>query len=209
MKKTMDKLINGLRINRKMLIFLISLALIGVIVGSIFVIILNNTDKTLIKDYLQTFLNNINDNKLNYLEALKNISISNYLYAGIIWLLGISIIGLPIIIFMYFMKCFMLGFTIASILINFKLKGIVLAFLYVFPHHIINLIIYTLLLSYAITLSLKIIEAVLKKKSINFKLIVNKYLMILITSMILITLTNFFEIYITPILIKIILPFIN
>ncbi|MEG0026096.1 MAG: stage II sporulation protein M [Bacilli bacterium] len=209
MKKTMDKLINGLRINRKMLIFLISLALIGVIVGSIFVIILNNTDKTLIKDYLQTFLNNINDNKLNYLEALKNISISNYLYAGIIWLLGISIIGLPIIIFMYFMKCFMLGFTIASILINFKLKGIVLAFLYVFPHHIINLIIYTILLSYAITLSLKIIEAVLKKKSINFKLIVNKYLMILITSMILITLTNFFEIYITPILIKIILPFIN
>ncbi|MEG2322653.1 MAG: hypothetical protein RSB71_04165, partial [Bacilli bacterium] len=95
------------------------------------------------------------------------------------------------------------------ILINFKLKGIVLAFLYVFPHHIINLIIYTILLSYAITLSLKIIEAVLKKKSINFKLIVNKYLMILITSMILITLTNFFEIYITPILIKIILPFIN
>lgn len=209
MKKVMDKLVNGLKINRKMLLFLIVLGLIALIVGSIFVVILNATDKSLIKDYLETFINNVDSGKLDYMQALKNISISNYSYIIIAWLLGISVIGIPITIFMYFMKCFMIGFSIASIIINFKLKGTLLAFIYVFPHHIINLIMYTVLILYSLTLSLKIGEAVLKKKSINFKLIINKYLLILILSLIVITLMNLFEVYITPILIKTILPIIN
>lgn len=209
MKKAMDKLVSGLKINRKMLLFLIVLGLIALIVGSIFVVILNATDKSLIKDYLETFINNVDSGKLDYMQALKNISISNYSYIIIAWLLGISVIGIPITIFMYFMKCFMVGFSIASIIINFKLKGTLLAFIYVFPHHIINLIMYTVLILYSLTLSLKIGEAVLKKKSINFKLIINKYLLILILSLIVITLMNLFEVYITPILIKTILPIIN
>ncbi len=209
MKKAMDKLVSGLKINRKMLLFLIVLGLIALIVGSIFVVILNATDKSLIKDYLETFINNVDSGKLDYMQALKNISISNYSYIIIAWLLGISVIGIPITIFMYFMKCFMIGFSIASIIINFKLKGTLLAFIYVFPHHIINLIMYTVLILYSLTLSLKIGEAVLKKKSINFKLIINKYLLILILSLIVITLMNLFEVYITPILIKTILPIIN
>lgn len=209
MKKVMDKLVNGLKINRKMLLFLIVLGLIALIVGSIFVVILNATDKSLIKDYLETFINNVDSGKLDYMQALKNISISNYSYIIIAWLLGISVIGIPITIFMYFMKCFMVGFSIASIIINFKLKGTLLAFIYVFPHHIINLIMYTVLILYSLTLSLKIGEAVLKKKSINFKLIINKYLLILILSLIVVTLMNLFEVYITPILIKTILPIIN
>ena len=171
--------------------------------------ILNATDKSLIKDCLETFINNVDSGKLDYMQALKNISISNYSYIIIAWLLGISVIGIPITIFMYFMKCFMVGFSIASIIINFKLKGTLLAFIYVFPHHIINLIMYTVLILYSLTLSLKIGEAVLKKKSINFKLIINKYLLILILSLIVVTLMNLFEVYITPILIKTILPIIN
>ena len=122
MKKVMDKLVNGLKINRKMLLFLIVLGLIALIVGSIFVVILNATDKSLIKDYLETFINNVDSGKLDYMQALKNISISNYSYIIIAWLLGISVIGIPITIFMYFMKCFMIGFSIASIIINFKLN---------------------------------------------------------------------------------------
>lgn len=209
MKKIMDKLVTGLKINRKMLIFLVVLGVIAIIIGSVFVVILNQTDKNLIKEYLENFIKNIDGDKLNYFEALKNISFSNYLYIMVIWLLGISVIGIPIIIFMYFMKCFMVGFTIASIIVNFKLKGTLLAFFYVFPHHIINLIMYTILISYSLTLSLKIGEAVLKKKSVNFRLIINKYLFVLIISLIIVTLMNLFEVYITPILIKTILPIIN
>lgn len=209
MKAKMDKLISGLKINRKIFVFLVILGIIGLIVGSIFVVILNDTDKTLVKNYLDIFVSNINNGKLNYLLALKNISFSNYAYVIFIWLLGISVIGIPVIIFMYFMKCFMLGFSIASILVNYKLKGVLLTFVYIFPHHIIALIMYTILIMYSLTLSLKIGEAVIKKKNVNFRVIINKYLWILILTLIVITLTNLFEVYICPYLIKTILPIIK
>lgn len=202
MRKIMDKLVSGLKINKKMVIFLVTIGIISIVVGSIFVVVLNNDDKYLITKYLNDFFNNIKDNKLNYLNALKNVSISNYLYIFIIWLLGISVIGIPIMIFMYFMKCFMLGFSIASILINYKFKGLLLSLIYIFPHHIIAIIIYTILLVYSLTLSIKIGQAFLFKKCLNFKLIINKYLFVLIISFAIITLTNLYEVYLLPIVLK-------
>ena len=207
--KKMDKLINNLRINKKMLIFLITLGLIGLIIGSLFTVSLKVNDQTLVKNYLNTYLVNIDKDKLDYLMALKNISINNYSYVIIVWLLGISIIGIPIIVFMYFMKFFMLGFTLSSIIINYKLKGLILAFIYIFPHQLINITIYTFLIIFSLTLALKIGEAFIKKKSINFKLIINRYSKVLIITLFVITLTNLYEIYIMPYLIKLILPIIN
>ena len=52
------------------------------------------------------FFNNIKDNKLNYIDTLKNSIISNMSLIIVIWLLGISIIGVPIITFLYFCKSF-------------------------------------------------------------------------------------------------------
>ena len=196
--KKMDKLINNLRINKKMLIFLITLGLIGLIIGSLFTVSLKVNDQTLVKNYLNTYLVNIDKDKLDYLMALKNISINNYSYVIIVWLLGISIIGIPIIVFMYFMKFFMLGFTLSSIIINYKLKGLILAFIYIFPHQLINITIYTFLIIFSLTLALKIGEAFIKKKSINFKLIINRYSKVLIITLFVITLTNLYEIYIMP-----------
>ena len=207
--KKVDKLVNGIKLNKKLFLFLVTLGIVGIIVGSIFAVGLKVDDKMLIKEYLDNYLNNINDNKLNYLEALKNISISNYLFIILIWILGISLIGIPIIIFMYFMKCFMLGFSISAILINYNFKGLLFALLYIFPHLIINILIYIILILYALTLSLKILEAVIKKKNINFKYIMNKYLVIILFSFLVITLTNLFEVYLTPILIKLIIPIIT
>ena len=49
----------------------------------------------------------------------------------------------------------------------------------------------------------------IKKKNIDFKILMNKYIKILIFSIILITLSILFETFITPFLIKIIIPFIK
>ena len=55
----------------------------------------------------------------------------------------------------------------------------------------------------------KIIDAVLKKEKIDFKAIMNRYLLILLMSLVFIIITTLFEVYITPRLIKITLPIIN
>lgn len=202
----MDKL--KIKINKKIFVFLFVLMLMGIIAGSIFTTILNSSDKELMINHLNEFIDNINNNRLNYLFALKNNLITNISYVILIWLLGISVIGLPIIIIMFFTKCFILGFSVGAILTTFKLKGILVSLVYVFPGQVISLLFLLLLMMYSMSFTFKMIYAILKKKSIDFKLIMNKYFKILLIVLGVIILMSLCDTYLIPRLIKLLIPFI-
>lgn len=209
MKTKLDKLKSIFIINNQIITFLFGLSIIAIITGAFYITILNKTDQSLITETILNFFNNISTNKLNYGLSLKNTFIINIGFIILIWLLGISVIGIPIIIFLFFSKIFTLGFSISSIIFNYKLKGIPLAILYIFPHHVINGYIYMIILAYSLSLSLKIITTIIKRKSIDFKIIMNKYGYVLIVSSIIILITTLFEVFITPLLIKLTLTFIK
>lgn len=209
MKTKLDKLKSIFIINNQIITFLFGLSIIAIITGAFYITILNKTDQSLITETILNFFNNISTNKLNYGLSLKNTFVINIGFIILIWLLGISVIGIPIIIFLFFSKIFTLGFSISSIIFNYKLKGILLAILYIFPHHVINGYIYMIILAYSLSLSLKIIATIIKRKSIDFKIIMNKYGYVLIVSSIIILGTTLFEVFITPLLIKLTLTFIK
>lgn len=207
--KWMDKLKGTIKVNKKTLLFFTILLIIGIIAGSIFMAILSETDKKLVIDYFNNYISNIENNKLNYLESIKNGLFNNLLYIIIIWILGISIIGIPIVTIMFFIKSFTLGFSIASIVFNYKLKGCLLNFINIFPHQMIYFLIYMLITTYSIFFSLKMINSIINKKNMDFKIMMNKYVKILIISVIAITIGIIIETFITPLLIKIIIPLIK
>jgi stage II sporulation protein M len=207
--KWMDKLKGTIKVNKKTLLFFTILLIIGIIAGSIFMAILSETDKKLVTDYFNNYISNIENNKLNYLESIKNGLFNNLLYIIIIWILGISIIGIPIVTIMFFIKSFTLGFSIASIVFNYKLKGCLLNFINIFPHQMIYFLIYMLITTYSIFFSLKMINSIINKKNMDFKIMMNKYVKILIISVIAITIGIIIETFITPLLIKIIIPLIK
>lgn len=207
--KWMDKLKGTIKVNKKTLLFFTLLLIIGIIAGSIFMAILSETDKKLVTDYFNNYISNIENNKLNYLESIKNGLFNNLLYIIIIWILGISIIGIPIVTIMFFIKSFTLGFSIASIVFNYKLKGCLLNFINIFPHQMIYFLIYMLITTYSIFFSLKMINSIINKKNMDFKIMMNKYVKILIISVITITIGIIIETFITPLLIKIIIPLIK
>ena len=136
----MDKLKTIIKDNKKSIIFLFILSAIALATGSIFAFMLNENDKKLVTDSISNFFNNINT--LNSLETLRYASFNQALYIILIWLLGFSIIGIPIILFSFFLKIFTLGFSICNIIIMYNIKGILFSFLYIFPHHILNIINY-------------------------------------------------------------------
>ncbi len=203
MRKRMDKLISIFKIHKQITIFLFGLSIIGIITGALYITILNKSDHALIQSSVNNFVSNIQNNKINFITLLKNISIVNISFIILIWLLGISVIGIPIILFLLFCKSFILGFSVSSIILQYKLKGTLIAFIYLFPHHIINLYIYVALISYSMSLSLKLIDSILKRKSIDFKQIMNKYSYVLLVTFIIILITTLFEVFITPTLLKI------
>lgn len=202
MKQIIDKLLHVAKKEKRKILFLGILAFIGIISGSIFTTILSKTDKILVQSYITDFINNIDTGKLNYIESFKKAIISNIIYIITIWTLGISIIGIPINIFIYFTKTFVLGFSISSFILTYKVKGCLLSLLYIFPHHLINIAIYILLLLFSIHFSIKIISALKSKKGVSFKMVFNRYIVILLFVSIITIVTTLIEVFITPLFIK-------
>lgn len=200
----MDKLKKIIKYDKKIMTLLNIIAIIGIITGSIFMVIINKDDKQLVLNSIKDFFDNLINNKFDYISTLKNTMISNFLFSFIIWIIGISVIGVVIVIFIIFYKCFTLGFTIASIIYTYSLKGTILALLYIFPHMIINILILLYLSSYSIKLSIILIKSILKKENLNFKSFFNNYIKVFIISLVFLIITSLYETFVSTYIMKII-----
>lgn len=198
----MDKFKTLFNCNKNILIFVFVLSIVGLVFGALFNVLINEEDKKLVVEQISEYMNNVVNNRLNYLESFKNATISNIFYYGIIWILGISIIGVLVVIVMLFLKNFVIGFSIGSFILTYKAKGIVLSFIYIFPHYVINVILLVYLTVFSIMFSLKLIGSIMTKNSINFRLAMKKYSVILLVTLVILLLTTVFEVFITPKILK-------
>lgn len=150
----------------------------------------------MVTEHLNNYFNNLD--KINYYNEFKSNIILNYIYITLIWILGFGILGIPILILFYFLKSFILGFVLGSIILNYKFKGVILGILYLIPSNIINMIIYTILIINALNLSLKLLNSIIFKKTIDFKQYVSKYTKLFFVIIILITISNAYEVFLLP-----------
>lgn len=188
---------------KKKYLYLLIIVMVGIIVGIIFSNILSNDDSKLVYSKVTTYFNNIkNDVPVNYLKNLIISLKNNYLYLIIIWILGLSIIGLVINNFILFFKSFILGFSIGSIINIYFYSGLVLSFFYVFPALLLNLLIFMAMTFYANNFSLKLFDVLFWQKEYKFKNLIIKYLKILGIFFIGLTTSSLIETFIMPFFIK-------
>ena len=199
MKKAKKNIMN----QKKLYFFLIGLIIVGLITGILFWFAISNEDKLLVTNDLTNFFNCIKDgDSINYWGSLINSIVTNLIYIILIWLLGISIIGLPIILLMITIKSFIVGFSISSIVAIYGFKGLLGAFVYVFPHQIVFLLLLILLGFYALSFCMKLFKYLFLKQMINFKEAMRKYLKILLVSSVVAVVISLFETFISTYLIK-------
>ena len=194
---------NSIIKQKKLYRIIITLMLFGIISGILFIFFISKENKTKALVSIKNFFDLMNTSTgINYGKSLLNTLVNNIGYVLLIWLLGISIIGLPITIVLAFMKSFIVGFSISSIISCYKAKGILGAFLYVFPHQIIILFIYLLLSFYSISFSIKLFKSLFLKQTINFRVVMQKYIKILLISLIGIIIVSLYEVFISTYFIK-------
>lgn len=194
---------NSIIKQKKLYRIIITLMIFGIISGILFIFFISKESKTKALVSIKNFFDLMNTSTgINYGKSLLNTLVNNIGYVLLIWLLGISIIGLPITIILAFMKSFIVGFSISSIISCYKAKGIVGAFLYVFPHQIIILFIYLLLSFYSISFSIKLFKSLFLKQTINFRVVMQKYIKILLISLIGIIIVSLYEVFISTYFIK-------
>ena len=188
---------------KKKYIFLISIVVIGIVIGIVFSNILSDNDKILVENKLTTYFLNIKNNKeINYLSNFLNSFLNNNIVLITIWILGLSIIGLVFNIFILFFKSFVVGFGIGSIINIYLYKGIIGSIIYIFPHIIINLFVFIVLVYYANNFSMKLFRLLFLKKDIKFKEVMNKYLKILLYAFFLLLISSILETFLSPIITK-------
>ena len=205
MNKKLMKIISTIIPNKKINFFMFFIITLGIISGSIFMVLLNPNDKVTVTTQITNFMSNINDNNINMVQAFKNSLSINFTYVFLIWILGMSIIGIIFNIFLVYIKGFVIGFSISSLIYVYGVKGILGSIIYVFPHQILNLMIVLILGIYSVMFTIHLYNVILGNRNTGIRTFLKKYLYILIIACVVSLVTTFFEILLTPALFKLII----
>lgn len=206
-KELKNKAFNKLKIkkikftSKNLFAFLVSFSVVAFILGIVFYYFLNETDKNLAINNISNYFT-IKEN-YDYLNLIKNSFMENTFNTFLIWILGISVIGVLATVFIYFCEIFSLGFIIASIFGKYSIKGILGTIAYVFPSKICYVVVLFLLTFFAIKISYKLIKLCFSKEEIPIKEEIRKYFKILLFSFIAMIVITLLEVFIDPFLIKI------
>ncbi len=201
------KLNSGLALilpNKKLNLFVIFIVVLGIISGSLFLMVLNENDKSEVINEISTFMANINTNNINNLNSFKNSLIEGMILIILSWILGMSIIGVIFNIFFIYMKSFTIGFSISSFILVYKYKGILSSLIYVIPSQLINILIILILGVYTLLFSKYLFKMIfLKDKTVNLGKFFKKYVLVFGICIILCLVSSLCEAYLLPSLLKV------
>lgn len=205
MNEASKKVKNKLYQQKKIYLSIIITITLGIVCGIVYNLILSKSDHTLITNQLNIFFDAIKKNDINYIPMLINSLIGNLSLVILIWLLGISIIGLPLIYILCFGKGFLLSFSIISILTTYKFKGIILAVCYLIPGPIV-LLLYLIFLGFSSAFfSKKIFSYLFLKQDISLRNSMKRYLQVLLVSVVVAGCCSLFDTFFMPNFLKLFL----
>lgn len=201
------KLNSGLALilpNKKVNLFVIFIVVLGIISGSLFLMVLNDNDKSEVINEISTFMTNINTNNINNLNSFKNSLIEGMILIILSWILGMSIIGVIFNIFFIYMKSFIIGFSISSFILVYKYKGILSSLVYTVPSQLINILIILILGVYTLLFSKYLFKMIfLKDKTVNLGKFFKKYVLVFGICILLCVISALCEAYLLPSLLKV------
>lgn len=195
----MKKLLSKYRKN-KLLMSLIIILILTLIAGTLYLSILSSENKELVTNSITTFFTSFNT-KLDTKNILFKTLSNNLLTISLVWLLGFSIIGIPLVLLILIFKSFTTFFTFVSIIYTYKYIGIIKALIYIIPY-LLNLFMLFILTYYSLNFSIMLFNYLFKKKDYNRSLIIKRYLKLLIISILFMVVTAVIETYVIPTIFK-------
>lgn len=193
----------------KLFLFTAALLLVGIIFGALVVNALSQEQKIELYHQLQGFITAVNDNQMANSSLVTWDSLAkNLKMVGLIWILGLSIIGLPFIVVLIFLKGFMIGFTVGFLVDQFAEKGLLFAVLAVFPQNIIAVPSLIVAGVAGIAFSLLLIRSRFSHAHTPLYHWFLAYSALMLVIALLLALASFIEGYVSPVLMKLVAPYL-
>ncbi|MNO32152.1 Stage II sporulation protein M [compost metagenome] len=119
-------------------IFVAVLFLVGVVFGALIVSALTLDQQQELGDYLGNFFVTVDQQGLPAApDSYWDIAALNLKWIGLIWILGLSVIGLPGILILDFLKGVLIGFTVGCLVSEYSWHGMLFALVSVAPHNLV------------------------------------------------------------------------
>jgi len=158
-------MINHIRSHITIYTFMTVLFLTGIVFGAVIVNSMNFVQKQDLFFHLEQFFGQIaTQNIMTHGEIFKQSLMYHIKFLLFLFILGISIIGLPIIWILIFLKGLVVGFTVGFIVNQLGINGLVLATLSVAPQNMIIVPIYIGASSLAMIFSVALLEKLFTKR---------------------------------------------
>lgn len=135
--KIHNVLVEHVNKNRNTYLFLFLTFVTGVSAGAFTVNGLSSIQKTELTNYFQGFLELFENQRVDSNEILQISLIDNIRFVGILWALGVTIIGIPLIYFFVGVRGFITGFTSGFIIDLMGFKGVIFTLFSIVPKDII------------------------------------------------------------------------
>jgi stage II sporulation protein M len=150
----------NVRENSSLYLFIIVLFIMGVGFGAVVVNSLGLTQKQELFMYVSQFFHELkNDNITDPLRSFQS-SLGHYLkYVGFMWILGLSIIGLPLILVMVFLKGVVVGFTVGFLVNQLQWKGLYFAVVSVLPQNLLVIPAVIIVATAGVSFSLHLVQS--------------------------------------------------
>ena len=194
--------------NRNAFMFLLAAFILGVSAGAFTVNGLSTMQRDELTDYFQGFLQLFNNQNVKSSELLTIAFLDNMKLVGLIWILGVTIIGLPFIFVILGIRGFITGFSSGYIISAMGLKGVLFTGLTLLPKEIIIVPCFIAIGVNGINFSLRIAKnkspELVQKKGLKSAFVSYCFVTAFFSCIILAGII--FDSYITPILIRIISP---
>ena len=201
-----DLIIRHLYDNFKLYLIVIIIFIIGIIVGVIFINNTNGDQATEIQNYITEFINLLKqDYHIDTGALLKKSLSDNIILIIIMWLLGSTVIGIPIVMGIVLFRGFCIGYSVSAIIATLGVQKGILFFAVTILLH--NLIFIPVIICMTIS-CMKLYKSIMKdKRRENIKLEIIRHTLISIILSLLLVVSSLVESYVSTNLLMLTIKF--
>jgi len=186
---------------KPLFLFVFVLFIVGMIFGSIASDILDNRQKNFLFNYLDSFLHVLKNNGMEDPFVVFKYTFGNYLkIIGLLWMLSISIIGIPFLVIFVFLKGLTIGFSIGFLVGGLSFKGMLFSLLAVVPQNLLIIPALFTIVVFGLNFSFLFVKNMMVNNRLNIFQHLISFSSIVLLMVFVIFIATLFEAYISPIL---------
>ncbi|MBP2642150.1 MAG: spoIIM [Firmicutes bacterium] len=193
-----------LRANVVMYFFMTLLFVAGVVGGALAVKLLPEEQKAELCGYLSIFFQGLSQgaSDTNSVSLFFSVLLNNCKTIALLWLLGFTVIGIPLVLFIVLTRGFIIGFTVGFLVNEYIMKGVAFALVAVLPHNFFSVPAVLVSGVSAVSYSIMLVRRRFRGKNVSQAAM--GYTGICLLMMLVMLASTVVEVYISPVLMKLV-----